>query len=112
MYYGVLHALHFALLGIVSDNIAEFGNSWAVDLPQERPCPEVDHDFPGPCSSESDMDVRFHTLHNGFELSEMGFRMYDSFKQEFLRSENMSMKICLIIQLKMCFSNFSGLCVI
>ncbi|KAI2653362.1 Otogelin-like protein [Labeo rohita] len=42
--------------GIVSDDIAEFGNSWAVDLPQERPCPEVDDDFPGPCSSESDMD--------------------------------------------------------
>uniref|UniRef100_A0A672PWX8 Otogelin like n=1 Tax=Sinocyclocheilus grahami TaxID=75366 RepID=A0A672PWX8_SINGR len=40
----------------LSEDIAEFGNSWAVDLPQERPCPEVDHDFPGPCSSESDMD--------------------------------------------------------
>uniref|UniRef100_A0A673K063 Otogelin-like protein n=1 Tax=Sinocyclocheilus rhinocerous TaxID=307959 RepID=A0A673K063_9TELE len=47
-------------LSIVSDDIAEFGNSWAVDLPQERPCPEVDDDFRGPCSSESDMDVCFH----------------------------------------------------
>uniref|UniRef100_A0A671KKB5 Otogelin-like protein n=1 Tax=Sinocyclocheilus anshuiensis TaxID=1608454 RepID=A0A671KKB5_9TELE len=44
----------------LSEDIADFGNSWAVDLPQERPCPEVDDDFPGPCSSESDMDVRFH----------------------------------------------------
>ncbi len=69
VYYGVFNALHFALLGIVSDDIAEFGNSWAIDLPQERPCPEVDDDFPGPCSSESDMDVCFHAMHNGFELS-------------------------------------------
>uniref|UniRef100_A0A8C1ZBR3 Otogelin-like n=1 Tax=Cyprinus carpio TaxID=7962 RepID=A0A8C1ZBR3_CYPCA len=43
-------------LSIVSDDIADFGNSWAVNLPQERPCPEVDDVFPGPCSSESDMD--------------------------------------------------------
>ncbi|KTG01652.1 hypothetical protein cypCar_00011127 [Cyprinus carpio] len=26
--------------GIVSDDIADFGNSWAVNLPQERSCPE------------------------------------------------------------------------
>ncbi|XP_051579938.1 otogelin-like protein [Myxocyprinus asiaticus] len=42
--------------GLVSEDIAEFGNSWAVELPHERGCPEVDDDFPGPCSSESDMD--------------------------------------------------------
>lgn len=69
MYFSVFIALRFVLSGIVSDDIAEFGNSWAVDLPQERPCPEVDDDFPGPCSSESDMDVRFDALPTGFELS-------------------------------------------
>nr|XP_055029604.1 otogelin-like protein isoform X1 [Misgurnus anguillicaudatus] len=42
--------------GLVSEELHEFGNSWAVELPQERECPEVDDDFPGPCSSESDMD--------------------------------------------------------
>lgn len=69
IYYGVFIALHFVSSGVVSDDIAEFGNSWAVDLPHERPCPEVDDDFPGPCSSESDMDVRLYTLPSGFELS-------------------------------------------
>ncbi|KAK3549020.1 hypothetical protein QTP70_025092 [Hemibagrus guttatus] len=42
--------------GIKTDDIAEFGNSWIVDLPHEPPCPAIDDDFPGPCSSESEMD--------------------------------------------------------
>ncbi|XP_016105563.1 otogelin-like protein [Sinocyclocheilus grahami] len=60
--------------GTVSEDIAEFGNSWTVDLPQERPCPEVDHDFPGPCSSESDMDdaiSKFRTIIS--KLSRVGY---------------------------------------
>uniref|UniRef100_A0A8B9GWV8 Otogelin-like n=1 Tax=Astyanax mexicanus TaxID=7994 RepID=A0A8B9GWV8_ASTMX len=44
------------LSSLNSDDVAEFGNSWTVPLPHERPCPAVDDDFPGPCSSESDMD--------------------------------------------------------
>ncbi|XP_035381341.1 otogelin-like protein [Electrophorus electricus] len=42
--------------GMNSDDVAEFGNTWAVALPHEHPCPAVDDDFPGPCSLESDMD--------------------------------------------------------
>ncbi|KAF5892797.1 otogelin-like protein, partial [Clarias magur] len=41
---------------IKSEDVAEFGNSWTVDLPHEPPCPAIDDDFPGPCSSESEMD--------------------------------------------------------
>lgn len=44
-------------LGIKSEDVAEFGNSWIVDLPHEAPCPAIDDDFPGPCSSESEIDV-------------------------------------------------------
>uniref|UniRef100_A0AAR2L9B6 Otogelin-like n=1 Tax=Pygocentrus nattereri TaxID=42514 RepID=A0AAR2L9B6_PYGNA len=44
------------LSSINSEDVAGFGNSWAVHLPHERPCPAVDDDFPGPCSSESTMD--------------------------------------------------------
>uniref|UniRef100_A0A4W4G8U5 Otogelin-like n=1 Tax=Electrophorus electricus TaxID=8005 RepID=A0A4W4G8U5_ELEEL len=43
-------------LSMNSDDVAEFGNTWAVALPHEHPCPAVDDDFPGPCSLESDMD--------------------------------------------------------
>ncbi|XP_077424251.1 otogelin-like protein isoform X1 [Vanacampus margaritifer] len=42
--------------GIQTNEPAVFANSWAVDLPHERPCPSVDLDFNGPCDSESDMD--------------------------------------------------------
>ncbi|TSL75303.1 Otogelin-like protein [Bagarius yarrelli] len=42
--------------GIKSEDVAEFGNSWIVDLPHEPACPVLDDDFPGPCSSESEMD--------------------------------------------------------
>ena len=39
------------------NGLAEFGNSWGVDLPHEEPCEDVEDDFPGPCQSESEMDV-------------------------------------------------------
>ncbi|XP_041966488.1 otogelin-like protein isoform X2 [Alosa sapidissima] len=42
--------------GLQVGSLAEFGNSWAVDLPQDQPCEEVEDDFPGPCQSESEMD--------------------------------------------------------
>ncbi|KAL2093531.1 hypothetical protein ACEWY4_010843 [Coilia grayii] len=42
--------------GLQVDSLAEFGNSWAVDLPHEQPCEDVDDDFHGPCQSESEMD--------------------------------------------------------
>ncbi|XP_046719768.1 otogelin-like protein isoform X1 [Silurus meridionalis] len=42
--------------GINSEDVAEFGNSWMVELPHEPLCTAVEDDFPGPCSSESEMD--------------------------------------------------------
>ncbi|XP_028823261.1 otogelin-like protein isoform X3 [Denticeps clupeoides] len=42
--------------GLPVDDVAEFGNSWAVELPHLPPCVEVDDDFPGPCRTESKMD--------------------------------------------------------
>lgn len=48
------------LSGIKSEDVAVFGNRWIVDLPHEPPCPAIDDDFPGPCSSESEIDVSMY----------------------------------------------------
>lgn len=65
----VPHTLCFCALlfclGLNTEDVAEFGNSWAVHLAHERPCPGVDDDFPGPCSSESDMDVGLRLIFLG-----------------------------------------------
>ncbi|KAL4660219.1 otogelin-like protein [Arapaima gigas] len=42
--------------GMRTEDIGNFGHSWHVELPHERPCEPVEEDFPGPCKSESDMD--------------------------------------------------------
>ncbi|XP_036375556.1 otogelin-like protein [Megalops cyprinoides] len=39
-----------------TEDTADFGNSWAVELPHERRCAPVEDEFPGPCRSESEMD--------------------------------------------------------
>ncbi|KAJ8402412.1 hypothetical protein AAFF_G00369010 [Aldrovandia affinis] len=41
---------------VQTEDIADFGNSWAVEIPRERRCRSVEDEFSGPCRSESDMD--------------------------------------------------------
>ncbi|KAJ8245393.1 hypothetical protein GJAV_G00270270 [Gymnothorax javanicus] len=41
---------------VQTEDVAQFGNSWVVQLPQERRCRAVEEEFPGPCPSESRMD--------------------------------------------------------
>ncbi|XP_072566142.1 otogelin-like protein [Paramormyrops kingsleyae] len=42
--------------GVKTEDTADFGNSWHVDLPHQAPCEPVEDDFSGPCKSESDME--------------------------------------------------------
>ncbi|XP_035285088.1 otogelin-like protein [Anguilla anguilla] len=41
---------------VQTEDVADFGNSWVVQLPQERRCRSVEEEFPSPCTSESRMD--------------------------------------------------------
>lgn len=43
--------------GVKTEDTADFGNSWHVDLPHQAPCEPVEDNFSGPCKSESDMEV-------------------------------------------------------
>nr|XP_015208412.1 PREDICTED: otogelin-like protein [Lepisosteus oculatus] len=41
---------------VLTEDIAQFGNSWAVELPHDNHCETVEEDFPSPCKRESDME--------------------------------------------------------